>query len=1061
MSLSHFFIDRPIFATVLSILVTLIGGFAYFTLPVAQYPEIAPPTIEVRATYPGASAEVLSDTVATPLEQEINGVDNMLYMVSQATGDGSLSLTVTFRLGTDLDEAQVLVQNRVAAAEPRLPEEVRRLGVTVRKNSPDMLMVIHLSSPDGSRDPLYVSNYATLQVRDVLARIDGVGDVRVFGARDYAMRIWLDPDKVAARGLTAGEVVAALRAQNVQVASGVLNQPPVPTPGAFQLNVETLGRLTDPKQFANVVVRTDAQGRVTRLRDIARVELGAQDYNANGYLDERPAVPLLVFQRPGSNALETAEQVLETMEELSRSFPPGLRYDVVYNPTEFIEESVNEVFKTIFEAVVLVVVVVVLFLQTWRASIIPIVAIPVSLIGTFAALAALGFSLNNLSLFGLVLAVGIVVDDAIVVVENVERNLRLGLSPKEAAHRTMDEVGGALVAIALVLSAVFIPAAFITGISGQFFRQFAVTIAVATAISCFVSLTLSPALAALLFKPHREEEERGSLLTRPVRAFFRGFNALFEKLSFGYGGLTRRLVRLSVMMLVVYGGLVGLTVWQFDRAPTGFIPQQDQGYLITVVQLPPGSSLARTDAVVRRAAKIILETEGVVHAVPFAGFDGATFTNASNAGAIFSALAPFPERAEKGLDANRILADLNARLGAIQDAFIITIPPPPVRGIGTAGGFKMMVQDRRGHGPEALAAAAQDLVAAANQVPGITGVFSLFNTRTPKVYADIDRVRAEMLGVSAGSVFETLEVYVGSAFVNEFNYLGRTYRVIAQADGGFRQEANDLANLKTRNALGEMVPIGSVAEFRDITGPYRVPRYNLYPAAEVQGSVLPGFSTSYALEAMERLAAERLPDGFGYEWTELAYQERSAGGTGLLVFAASIVFVFLVLAAQYESWSLPLAVILIVPMCLLAAVSGLLARGMDVNILAQIGFVVLVGLAAKNAILIVEFARQAEEAGATLVDAVVQAARTRLRPILMTSFAFILGVVPLAIATGAGAEMRQSLGTAVFFGMLGVTAFGLIFTPVFYAAVRRLLGRRSVPSGSSSTSEAFPSGTPS
>jgi len=993
MSLSHFFIDRPIFATVLSILVTLIGGFAYFTLPVAQYPEIAPPTIEVRATYPGASAEVLSDTVATPLEQEINGVDNMLYMVSQATGDGSLSLTVTFRLGTDLDEAQVLVQNRVAAAEPRLPEEVRRLGVTVRKNSPDMLMVIHLSSPDGSRDPLYVSNYATLQVRDVLARIDGVGDVRVFGARDYAMRIWLDPDKVAARGLTAGEVVAALRAQNVQVASGVLNQPPVPTPGAFQLNVETLGRLTDPKQFANVVVRTDAQGRVTRLRDIARVELGAQDYNANGYLDERPAVPLLVFQRPGSNALETAEQVLETMEELSRSFPPGLRYDVVYNPTEFIEESVNEVFKTIFEAVVLVVVVVVLFLQTWRASIIPIVAIPVSLIGTFAALAALGFSLNNLSLFGLVLAVGIVVDDAIVVVENVERNLRLGLSPKEAAHRTMDEVGGALVAIALVLSAVFIPAAFITGISGQFFRQFAVTIAVATAISCFVSLTLSPALAALLFKPHREEEERGSLLTRPVRAFFRGFNALFEKLSFGYGGLTRRLVRLSVMMLVVYGGLVGLTVWQFDRAPTGFIPQQDQGYLITVVQLPPGSSLARTDAVVRRAAKIILETEGVVHAVPFAGFDGATFTNASNAGAIFSALAPFPERAEKGLDANRILADLNARLGAIQDAFIITIPPPPVRGIGTAGGFKMMVQDRRGHGPEALAAAAQDLVAAANQVPGITGVFSLFNTRTPKVYADIDRVRAEMLGVSAGSVFETLEVYVGSAFVNEFNYLGRTYRVIAQADGGFRQEANDLANLKTRNALGEMVPIGSVAEFRDITGPYRVPRYNLYPAAEVQGSVLPGFSTSYALEAMERLAAERLPDGFGYEWTELAYQERSAGGTGLLVFAASIVFVFLVLAARYESWSLPLAVILIVPMCLLAAVSGLLARGMDVNILAQIGFVVLVGLAAKNAILIVEFARQAEEAGAPLVDAVVQAARTRLRPILMTSFAFILGVV--------------------------------------------------------------------
>ncbi|WP_119462822.1 multidrug efflux RND transporter permease subunit [Rhodospirillaceae bacterium SYSU D60014] len=1040
MRLSHFFIDRPIFATVLSILITLIGGFAYFTLPVAEYPEIAPPTIEVRASYPGASAEVLSNTVATPLEQEINGVENMLYMVSQATGDGSLSLTITFKLGTDLDAAQVLVQNRVAVAEPRLPETVRRLGVTVRKNSPDMLMVIHLSSPDGSRDPLYVSNYATLQVRDVLSRIDGVGDVRVFGARDYAMRIWLDPDKVAARGMTAGEVVAALRSQNVQVASGVLNQPPVPTPGAFQLNIETLGRLVDAKQFENIVVKTEPGGRVTRLRDIARVELGAQDYNANGYLDERRAVPLLIFQRPGSNALDAAERVLETMEELSRSFPPGLQYDVVYNPTEFIAESANEVVKTIFEAVILVVVVVVLFLQTWRASIVPIVAIPISLIGTFAVLAALGFSLNNLSLFGLVLAIGIVVDDAIVVVENVERNLRRGMSPKEAAHRTMDEVGGALVAIALVLSAVFVPAAFMTGISGQFFRQFAVTIAASTAISLFVSLTLSPALCALLFKPHREHEAGGSFLTRPVRAFFRGFNNLFDRLSFGYGRLTRRLARLSVLMLVVYGGLVGLTAWQFDRAPTGFIPQQDQGYLITVVQLPPGASLSRTDAVVRQATKVILDTEGVVHAVPFAGFDGATFTNASNAGAIFSALAPFPERAEKGLSADRILADLSGRLGAIQEAFIITIPPPPVRGIGTAGGFKMMLQDRQGYGPEALAAAAQDLVAAANETPGLAGVFSLFNTGTPKIYADIDRVRAEILGVSADRVSEALEVYVGSAYVNEFNYLGRTFRVTAQADGAFRQEVRDVANLKTRNASGEMVPIGSVAEFRDITGPYRVPRYNLYPAAEVQGSTLPGFSTSDALAAMERLAAERLPDGFGYEWTELAYQQKLAGDSGLLVFAASIVFVFLVLAAQYESWTLPLAVILIVPMCLLAAVSGLLFRGMDVNILAQVGFVVLVGLAAKNAILIVEFAKQAEDEGATRFDAAVQAARTRLRPILMTSFAFILGVVPLVIATGAGAEMRQSLGTTVFFGMLGVTAFGLIFTPIFYVAVRGFFG---------------------
>jgi hydrophobe/amphiphile efflux-1 (HAE1) family protein len=1041
MNLSHFFIDRPIFAAVLSIFITLIGGVAYFTLPVAQFPEIAPPTIVVSSAYPGASAEVVSDTVATPLEQEINGVENMLYMVSQATADGNLSLTITFALGTNLDTAQVLVQNRVAIATPKLPSDVQRIGVTVRKNSPDMLMVIHLSSPDDSRDQLYMSNYATLQVKDVLARLDGVGDVRVFGARDYSMRIWLDPDKIAARGLTAGEVVAALRSQNVQVASGVLNQPPMPNPGAFQLNVETLGRLVDTRQFANIIVRTDPDGRVTRIRDIGRVELGAQDYSANGYLDERQAVPLLIFQRPGSNALATAEHVLTTMQELARAFPPGLRYDVVYNPTEFIAESVREVVKTIYEAVILVVIVVILFLQTWRASIVPVVAIPVSLIGTFAVLSAFGFSLNNLSLFGLVLAIGIVVDDAIVVVENVERNLRLGMSPKEAAHRTMDEVGGALIAIALVLSAVFVPSAFIPGISGQFFRQFAVTIASATIISCFVSLTLSPALCAVLFKPHQDQAARPSPLVRPARAFFRGFNAAFDRLSSFYGGMTRRLIRIAALMLVVYAGLIALTAWQFGRAPTGFIPQQDQGYLITVLQLPPGASLARTDAVVRRAAKIIRETEGVAHVVPFAGFDGATFTNAPNAGAIFVPMAPFAERAAKGLSAQRMLATLRDRLATIQDAFIIVIPPPPVRGIGNAGGFKMMVQDKRGRGLPALEAAAQEIVSAANQTPGLAGIFSLFNTRTPKVFADIDRVRAEMLNVSADRVFETLQVYLGSAYVNDFNYLGRTYRVTAQADGRFRDTVQDIANLKTRNDNGAMVPIGSVATFRDITGPYRVPRYNLYPAAEIQGNTLPGFSTGYAIAATERIAAERLPDGFGYEWTELAYQERLAGSSGLFVFAASVVFVFLVLAAQYEMWSLPLAVILIVPMCLFAAVSGLLLRGMDINILAQVGFVVLIGLAAKNAILIVEFAKQSEESGEGRATAASQAARTRLRPILMTSFAFIFGVVPLAIAAGAGAEMRQSLGTAVFFGMLGVTVFGLVFTPIFYVVVRNLFGK--------------------
>src|SRR5919106_608056 len=946
MGFAHFFVERPIFASVCSILIVLIGLAAYITLPVAQYPEIAPPTIQVTASYPGASAETVSDTVATPLEQEINGVDDMLYMVSQATGDGQLSLTVTFNLGTDLDTAQVLVQNRVAIAEPRLPEEVRRLGVTVRKNSPDMLMVIHLNSPDQSRDQLYISNYATLQVRDVLSRIDGVGDVRVFGARDYAMRIWLDPEKVAARELTAGEVVAAIRAENVQVASGVLNQPPIPTDASFQLNVETEGRFDDTDDFERIVVKTDPDGRVTRISDIGRVELGAQDYSANGYLDERTAVPLLVFQRPGSNALATADQIIATMQELAEDFPQGLQYDIVYNPTRFVAQSVEAVKETIYEAVVLVVLVTIVFLQSWRTAIVPIVAIPVSLIGTFAVMAGLGFSINNLTLFGLVLAIGIVVDDAIVVVENVERNLRAGLSPREAAHRTIDEVSGAIIATSLVLAAVFVPAAFIPGISGQFFLQFAVTIAVSTAISTWVSLSLSPALCALLLKPHEAHAQRRTpLLLKPVSWFFAGFNWLFEKFSLGYGGITKRLVRIPVIVLVIYAGLIGLTGWQFARAPTGFIPEQDQGYLITVLQLPPGASLGRTDAVVREAAKIILDTPGVEHAVPFAGFDGATFTNAPNAGAIFSGLAPFEERVAAGLDAPTILADLNARL-----------------------------------------AGTQEIVAAANQQPGLAGVFSVFNTRTPKIYADIDLVRAEMLGVTPERVFETLEVYLGSAYINDFNYLGRVFQVRMQADGAFRQSLRDVGELKTRSDEGGMVPLSSVASFGDRTGPYRVPRYNLYPAAEVQGATLPGTSTGAALERMEALAEEILPDGFAYEWTELALQEREAGNSGLLVFLAAAVCVFLVLAAQYESWTLPLAVILIVPMCLLAAVSGLSLRGIDINILSQIGFVVL----------------------------------------------------PLAIATGAAAEMRQALGTAVFFGMIGVTFFGLIFTPVFYVVARRL-----------------------
>lgn len=1040
MRLSHFFIDRPIFATVVSVFITLIGAIAYFTLPLAQYPEIAPPTIVVTASYPGASGPVVADTVATPIEQQINGVENMLYMSSQATGDGNLRLTVTFRPGTNLNIAQVLVQNRVALATPQLPSEVQRLGVNIVKNSPDFLMVIHLISPDGSRDQLYLSNYATLQVKDVLARVDGVGSVTVFGARDYAMRVWLDPDRVASRNLTAGEVVKALQAQNVQVAAGVLGQPPVPKPGAFQFNVQTQGRLTDPAEFGNVIIKSDEDGRITRLRDIGRVELGAQDYNVNGYLDTTPAVPMGVFQLPGSNALETAGRLLKTMDDLSQSFPPGVKYTVVYNPTEFIAQSVHEVYVTIFEAILLVVVVVIAFLQTWRASLVPIVAIPVSLVGTFAMLAAMGYSLNNLSLFGLVLAVGIVVDDAIVVVENVERNLREGMTPKNAAHVTMDEVGGALIAIALVLSAVFIPSAFIPGISGAFFRQFAVTIAASTVFSLIVSLTLSPALCALLFKPHDDHAGAAvSPLARPFVAFFRLFNRMFDKLANGYGALTRRLARIALILFAVYGGLIGLAGLQFVQTPKGFIPEQDQGYLIAVMQLPPGASLARTDDALHRAIQAMLDTPGVAHVIPFAGLDGTNFTNASNSATAFLALDPFEVRAAKGLTATKILGSLSGRLASIQDALIIPIMPPPVRGIGTAGGWKMMIEDKRGRGLSALEAASNEIAAAANQIPGLVRVFTTFNTRTPSVFADVDRVRAEMLGVTVDQVSETLEVYLGSSYVNDFNYLGRTYRVTAQADGNFRTDLGAVSNLKTRNSRGQMVPIGSVASFKSITGAYRVPRYNLYPSAEVQGATLPGYSSGYALEVMAKLAAERLPDGFGFEWTELALQELLAGNSGILVFAASVLFVFLVLAAQYESWSLPLSVILIVPMCLLAAVSGLQLRGIPINILAQIGFVVLIGLAAKNAILIVEFARQGEADGMNRVDAAVYAARTRLRPILMTSFAFVLGVLPLVWATGAGAEMRQSLGTAVFFGMLGVTGFGLIFTPVFYILVRRLV----------------------
>ncbi len=1049
MRLTHFFIDRPIFATVLSLLLVIAGAFVQQTLPISEYPEIAPPTINISATYPGASADVISETVATPIEQEVNGVDDMLYIVSQATGDGRLSINVVFKPGTNIDTAQVLVQNRVAVAEPRLPQDVTRQGVTVKKASPDLMMVIHLTSPDGTRDQQYISNYATLYVKDVLARVDGVGDVQVFGARDYAMRIWLDPAKMAARGLTAGDVVAALQANNLQVAAGAINQPPATSPGGFQIAVQTLGRLSDPDQFGNIVIRTENIGGIVRVRDVGRVELGAQDYTVNAYLDHDTATAIVLFQRPGSNALATSDAVKRSMEESRKDFPPGLSYSIVYNPTEFVGKSVNEVIHTLFEAVGLVVLVVIVFLQTWRAAIIPVVAIPVSLIGCFLVMGAVGLTFNVLSLFGLVLAIGIVVDDAIVVVENVERYLENGMSARDAAHKTMDEVGGALIAIALVLCAVFVPTAFITGLQGSFYKQFAITIASATVISCFVSLTLSPALAALLLRPHDHRPPKRGILywaATPLRLFFRGFNWAFDKLSMGYGGLTRRLVRLGALVLVVYAALIYVAYDRLAKTPTGLIPQLDRGYLIAAFQLPPGASLTRTDTVIRQAADIIMKQPGVEHSVAFAGFDGGTFTNAPNAGVIFVALKPAEERVAQGLSADRIVGNLYRVLGPLTDSFTFVLEPPSVPGIGTGGGLKGYVQDRAGRGYQALEGAAWTIAGSAMQVPGFAQAFTQFNTHTPQLYADIDRTKAELLSVPISRVFDTLSVYMGSAYINDFNILGRAYRVTAQADNPFRLTARDVANLKTANAFGDMVPIGSVATFRDTTGPFRVPRYNLYPAAEVQFNLAHGFSTGQGIAAVEKIAAERLPPGFAFVWTEIALQEQLAGNTAVIAFGLAVVFVFLLLAALYESWLLPLAVILIVPMCILAAMVGVNIRGLDRNILVEIGLVVLVGLAAKNAILIVEFAKQAEEAGMSRWDAAIAAAKTRLRPILMTSFAFILGVVPLVFSTGAGAEMRQSLGTAVFAGMLGVTGFGLLFTPVFYMLARKFV-RRTRPGG--------------
>ncbi|RON51430.1 multidrug efflux RND transporter permease subunit [Pseudomonas frederiksbergensis] len=1043
MNFSQFFISRPIFAAVLSLLILIAGAISLFQLPISEYPEVVPPTVVVRANFPGANPKVIGETVAAPLEQAITGVENMLYMSSQSTADGKITLTITFALGTDLDNAQVQVQNRVTRTEPKLPEEVTRIGITVDKASPDLTMVVHLTSPDKRYDMLYLSNYALLNIKDELARLGGVGDVQLFGMGDYSLRVWLDPNKTASRNLTATDVVNAIREQNRQVAAGALGAPPAPNATSFQLSVNTQGRLVSEEEFENIIIRSGDNGEITRLKDIARVELGSSQYALRSLLNNQPAVAIPIFQRPGSNAIQISNEVRDKMAELKKSFPEGMDFSIVYDPTIFVRGSIEAVVHTLFEALILVVLVVILFLQTWRASIIPLVAVPVSLIGTFAVMHLFGFSLNALSLFGLVLAIGIVVDDAIVVVENVERHIELGETPVEATKKAMREVTGPIIATALVLCAVFIPAAFISGLTGQFYKQFALTIAISTVISAFNSLTLSPALAAVLLKSHDAPKDRFTKVLDKLLGgwLFRPFNRFFDRASHGYVGTVARVIRSSGIALLLYAGLMVLTFFGFAHTPTGFVPGQDKQYLVAFAQLPDASSLDRTEDVIKRMSDLALKQPGVESAVAFPGLSINGFTNSPNAGIVFVTLKPFDERKDPSMSAGAIAGALNGKFAGIEEAYMAIFPPPPVQGLGTIGGFRLQIEDRGNLGYDELYKETMNIITKSHNVPELAALFTSYTVNVPQVDAAIDREKAKTHGVAVSDIFDTLQIYLGSLYANDFNRFGRTYQVNVQAEQQFRLEPDQIGQLKVRNNKGEMIPLATFIKVSDTSGPDRVMHYNGFITAEINGAAAPGYSSGQAQIAIEKLLKDELPNGMTYEWTDLTYQQILSGNTALFVFPLCVLLAFLVLAAQYESWSLPLAVILIVPMTLLSAIIGVIASGGDNNIFTQIGLIVLVGLACKNAILIVEFAKDKQQEGLSPLAAVLEACRLRLRPILMTSFAFIMGVVPLVFSSGAGAEMRHAMGVAVFSGMLGVTFFGLLLTPVFYVLIRNFVER--------------------